>query len=195
MNCVLSKVFEKHKNWLEIVESFNVNKDTAADIVSEMYINVSNHLEKKGTSIIYDKDEINYYFIYVTLRNLVFDLKRREKKVKYVGVEYIEDAGLEDYVETPDTYSKIKAINDWYENPEYLKMLENETKLESFTTEKMHIYYLRRIFKEVFIDKKKLMQFSRESKITYWSLRNTIKIIKKQINLEYEDRDITRDDF
>ena len=39
------------------------------------------------------------------------------------------------------------------------------------------------------------MQFSRESKITYWSLRNTIKIIKKQINLEYEDRDITRDDF
>ena len=65
MNSVLSKVFEKHKNWLEIVESFNVNKDTAADIVSEMYINVSNHLEKKGTSIIYDKDEINYYFILI----------------------------------------------------------------------------------------------------------------------------------
>ena len=80
MKSVLSKVFEKHKQWLEIVGSFNVNKDTAADIVSEMYINVSNHLEKKDTSIIYQKDEINYYFIYVTLRNLVFDLKRKEKK-------------------------------------------------------------------------------------------------------------------
>jgi len=195
MKSVLSKVFEKHKQWLEIVGSFNVNKDTAADIVSEMYINVSNHLEKKDTSIIYQKDEINYYFIYVTLRNLVFDLKRKEKKVTYVGTEFIDDTGTEAYVETPDTYSKVKAINDWYENPEYLKMLENETNLDSFTTEKMHIYYLRRIFKEVYIDKKKLMQFSRESKITYWSLRNTLKIIKKQINLEYETRDTTRKDF
>ena len=57
----------------------------------------------------------------------------------------------------------------------------------------MHLYYLRRIFKEVYLDGKKLAKFSRESKITYWSLRNTLKIIKKQIRDNYENRDITRD--
>lgn len=194
--CILSKIYEKHNVWLEIAQSFAVNKDTAKDVVSEMYINVQLHIENKGADVYYNNDEINYYFIYICLRNLVYDLKRKEKKVTYLQIDQLQkEAQNDNYVEKPDGYHKLKAIIDWYENPEYLSMLENDTYLKDFTSDKMHLYYLRRIFKEVFLDGKKLAKFSRETNITYWSLRNTLKSIKNQIKKEYENRDDTRDNI
>lgn len=194
--CILSKIYEKHNVWLEIAQSFAVNKDTAKDVVSEMYINVQLHIENKGADVYYNNDEINYYFIYICLRNLVYDLKRKEKKVTYLQIDQLQkEAQNDNYVEKPDGYHKLKAIIDWYENPEYLSMLENDTYLKDFTSDKMHLYYLRRIFKEVFLDGKKLAKFSRETNITYWSLRNTLKSIKNQIKKEYENRDDTRNNI
>lgn len=194
--CILTKIYEKHNVWLEIAQSFSVNKETAKDVVSEMYINVQLHIENKGADLYYNEDEINYYFIYICLRNLVYDLKRKEKKVTYLQLDQLQkEAQNDQYIEKPDGYKKLKAIIDWYENPEYLSMLENDTYLKDFTSDKMHLYYLRRIFKEVYLDGKKLAKFSRETNITYWSLRNTLKSIKNQIKKEYENRDNTRDDI
>ncbi len=194
--CILTKIYEKHNVWLEIAQSFSVNKETAKDVVSEMYINVQLHIENKGADLYYNEDEINYYFIYICLRNLVYDLKRKEKKVTYLQLDQLhKEAQNDPYIEKPDGYKKLKAIIDWYENPEYLSMLESDTYLKDFTSDKMHLYYLRRIFKEVYLDGKKLAKFSRETNITYWSLRNTLKSIKNQIKKEYENRDNTRDNI
>ncbi len=194
--CILTKIYDKHKVWLEIVQSFSVNKETAKDVVSEMYINVQQHIENKGADLYYNENEVNYYFIYICLRNLVYDLKRKEKKVSYVEISKTHlNAENETYSEQPDGYQKLKAIIDWYEDPEYLSMLESDTYLKDFTSDKMHLYYLRRIFKEVYLDGKKLAKFSRETNITYWSLRNTLKSIKNQIKKEYENRHDTRNDI
>ena len=155
---VLEKLYQKHETWLDIVQSFRVNKDTAKDIVSEMYINVHNHVQN-GNSIIYENDEINYYFIFVTLRNLVYDLKRKEKKVQFEQITYlqseVEDPKDKKY-EYLDEYEKLKTITQWLEHPDFLELLKDETKIQDFNKEKMQVYYLRRIFKEVFIDGKKI---------------------------------------
>ena len=196
MKCVLTEIYKSHKIWLDIVQSFSVNADTAQDVVSEMYVNVQKHVQEKGADIYYNDDQINYYFIYICLRNLVYDLKRKEKKVSYTEITDRLDLETDDeYIETPDAYEKLRSILEWYEKPEYLEMLENETYLEEFSSDKMHLYYLRRIFKEVYLDGKKLAKFSRETKITYWSLRNTLKTIKRQIKNEHKNRDTTRDNI
>jgi len=196
MKCVLTEIYKSHKIWLDIVQSFSVNADTAQDVVSEMYVNVQKHVQEKGADIYYNDDQINYYFIYICLRNLVYDLKRKEKKVSYTEITDRLDLETEDeYIEAPDAYEKLRSILEWYEKPEYLEMLENETYLEEFSSDKMHLYYLRRIFKEVYLDGKKLAKFSRETKITYWSLRNTLKTIKRQIKNEHKNRDTTRDNI
>jgi hypothetical protein len=193
MRCVITQLYKKHNIWLGVVQSLGVNKDTAKDIVSEMYINIQTLINDNRADIYYNKDEINYYFIYLCLRNLVFDLKRKEKKVTYTNIENCKiEAEDEEYIETPDNYKKFKAILDWYENPEYLEMLENDTVLQNFSSDKMHVYYLRRIFKEVYLEGQKLAKFSRDTKITYWSLRNTLKTVKHQIKKNYENRNGTR---
>ena len=79
MSCLLTKLAEKNQTWIDITQSFGVNKDTAKDVVQEMYIIVHEQLEKKK-NILYENGEINYFYIFIILRNLVFDLKRKEKK-------------------------------------------------------------------------------------------------------------------
>ena len=74
-------------------------------------------------------------------------------------------------------------------------MLEDANLLENFSKDKMKVYYMRRIFKEVFLDNTKVSKLSRDTNITYWSLRNTIRNIKKQIKEDYEFRRHIRDDF
>ena len=96
----------------------------------------------------YNNDEVNYYFIYVTIRNLVFDLKRREKNVKFVSLDTREDLSEDvEYKEwynqeyyDSDEYLKHKVINDWYENDKYLQMLEDANLLDNFSQDKMKVY-------------------------------------------------------
>tara|TARA_R110000787_G_scaffold232542_1_gene339656 strand:- start:1277 stop:1867 length:591 start_codon:yes stop_codon:yes gene_type:complete len=194
---ILEKLYKKHKTWLEITESFGVNKSTAQDIVSELYIKIDNFIKlKPNNSLMFSDNEVNYYFIYVSIRNLVFDLKRKEKKVSFEPIKDKYFAEIEDFdaVDTDD-YAKHKVINDWYEDESYLEMLEDAQLLEDFSEDKMKVYYIRRIFKEVFLENTNVSKLSRNTNITYWSLRNTIKNIKKQIKNDYEFRKHIRDDF
>ncbi len=201
---ILELLYKKHNDWLNITESFGVNSDTAKDIVSELYLKIK-ELQKsnKDCSIMFNDNEVNYYFIYVTLRNLVFDLKRKEKNVSLISLDQRTD--LSEDIEynkwsdkerdESDLYLKHKVISDWYEDDKYLQMLEDANLLENFSKDKMKVYYMRRIFKEVFLDNTKVSKLSRDTNITYWSLRNTIRNIKKQIKEDYEFRRHIRDDF
>ncbi len=138
----------------------------------------------------FNDNEVNYYFIYVTLRNLVFDLKRKEKNVSLISLDQRTD--LSEDIEynkwsdkerdESDLYLKHKVISDWYEDDKYLQMLEDANLLENFSKDKMKVYYMRRIFKEVFLDNTKVSKLSRDTNITYWSLRNTINNLEKKKN-------------
>jgi hypothetical protein len=112
----------------------------------------------------YNDDEVNYYFVYVTLQNLYYDTIKK-KKPNLTDIEDIEVID-EEYVEV-DISREIDAILKWYNSDD----IENVAGKE----------YYRRIFEEIFIERKPVSELSRESTITYWSLRNAVKIIKKQI--------------
>ncbi len=144
----------------------------------------------------FSDNEVNYYFIYVSIRNLVFDLKRKEKKVSFEPIKDKYFAEIEDFdaVDTDD-YAKHKVINDWYEDESYLEMLEDAQLLEDFSEDKMKVYYIRRIFKEVFLENTNVSKLSRNNNITFCSLINNKKKIKKQIKNDYEFRKHIRDDF
>ena len=70
-------LFEKHSDWIRIVNSFGEDPAISEDLVQEMYIKIQLKLEK-GLDISYG-DEINYYYIFKTLRTLFLDLKRKGK--------------------------------------------------------------------------------------------------------------------
>jgi len=57
---ILELAFKRHKNWIDIVVSFGCNRDTAEDLVMEMYIKID-RLASSGTDLMY-KDDINYFY-------------------------------------------------------------------------------------------------------------------------------------
>ena len=71
---LLPEIYKKHKIWIEIVESFGCNKDTAEDIVMEMYIRIKNKLDK-GLNIDYGEHDYNYYYVFKILKSMFLDLK------------------------------------------------------------------------------------------------------------------------
>lgn len=183
--------------------SMGCNPYLADDLVQEMYIKLDQYLKTHKKNIMY-KDEINYFFVYVTLRNLYMDYIRQKNKIDVISLDdmsYFDEVRENQFEEHNESinkneYDKHLSIQEWYNDDLYLELLEKENISEAeYTKEELGKYYMRRIFKEVFIDNVNVSELSRSTNITYWSLRNTIKIIKKEIKKYYETRRYSREDI
>ena len=159
MQDLLTEIFKKHKIWIEIVSSFGCNKDTAEDIVMEMYIKIQKSLDN-GLNIDYD-DEYNYFYIFKTLKSMFIDLKRKEAKVTILNIdEQISYFNIDFDVNYKVAYNKIlDELNKmyWYDKKVYQLLDGNES----------------------------VAKLSRRTNIPYHSLYNTyrkvIEKLKKQI--------------
>ena len=134
------------------MRSFGCNKDTAEDIVQESYIKL-NRIINSGANIMYNDTEINYYYVFRTLRSMFLDLKRKEKRTQLVNF----DADL-------DKRSTIQ-MNDQDIDAIYNSLLKD--------LKKMH-WYDRKIFE--YIDEgESITGLSKKTDISYYSIYNTYK--------------------
>ena len=79
-------IAKKHKTWVDIVCTFGCTRVVAEDITQEMYIKIFLQLQKGNLDIMYN-DEINYYYIFKTLKSLFIDLKRKSKNITMVSID------------------------------------------------------------------------------------------------------------
>ena len=152
---VLKKLYEKHKTWCKIVESFGCNPETAEDIVQDMYIKI-HKLVEKGTDITYG-DDINHFYIFRTLTSIFLDYKRKDSKTSTIGLDE-----LADQIEQEDEVD--------YDEP-YNKVLEAMTEL---------YWYDRKVY-EIIENGESISELSRKTNISYYSLYNTYKKVKKYL--------------
>ena len=152
---ILKKLFEKHKTWCEIVESFGCNPETAEDIVQEAYLKIGKLVEK-GTDISYG-DGVNYFYVFRTLTSIFLDYKRKESKTGLIGLDEIE-LQFQDDEEVP--FQK-----------QYDKILEGLAEL---------YWYDRKVF-EIIENGESISELSRKTNISYYSLYNTYKKVKKYL--------------
>ena len=146
-------VAAKHKQWVEIVLSFGCKQEIAEDIVQEMYYKIQLKLEK-GLDIMYNEKEINYYYIFKTLRTLFYDLKRKGKNITMVSMDDIHLTTTD--VNFTEPYDKIQE--------ELSKMF----------------WYDRKVF-EIINEGESIADFSRKSFIHYHSLYNTYRKVKNHL--------------
>lgn len=147
-------LFEKHSDWIRIVNSFGEDPAISEDLVQEMYIKIQLKLEK-GLDISYG-DEINYYYIFKTLRTLFLDLKRKGKNIKRVSAD------------------NIKSIDDTIDYEKKYNLVKEELK-------KMY-WYDRKIF-ELINSGESIASLSRKTGIQYYSLYNTYNKVKNKLKL------------
>ena len=152
----LSEIFKKHKIWIDIVCTFGCNKETAEDIVQEMYIKIDKKI-KNGLDINFGNNDYNYYYIFKTLKTLFLDLKRKESKVKIVDI---------------DTANKHLSNFDNRDYNVVYQDIQNQLN-------KMYWYY-KKVY-EIIESGESIAQLSRKSGIPYYSLYNTYKKVKLKL--------------
>ena len=155
LNKQMGLLAKKHKNWVRIVKSFGCNHTIAEDIVQEMYIKIHYRL-KDNLNIMYNENEINYYYVYKTLQTLFYDLKRKEKNITLVNIDDVN-------IDAP-----ISDVN--YEKP-YDKIQDELSKM---------FWYDRKVF-EIINEGESIAEFSRKSLIHYYSLYNTYNKVKSKL--------------
>ena len=145
-------IANKHQTWIDIVCTFGCTRTTAEDLVQEMYYKIQLKIED-GLNIMY-QDEINYYYIFKTLKTLFIDLKRKGKNITIVTLDDVNLTSNDvNYIES---YDKIQdALNKMY-------------------------WYDRKVF-EVINQGESIAEFSRKSFIHYYSLYNTYHKVKSKL--------------
>lgn len=175
---ILEKAYKKHNDWIRIVVSFGCNKDTAEDIVQEAYLKID-EMTKKGKDLTY-KDDINYWYVYKILRHLFLHLKLKEKKIKiaehYAKNEYgqLRQIWGEDEILKAHSYVNYDRFDE-----KFNKLLDELT------------WYDKSVFQLVSAGKK-ISVLSRETNISYVSLWNTYRKVKKHIENKIKDYDWLR---
>lgn len=148
----LKLAYKYHVNWLEIVQSFGCNIDTAEDIVSEMYIRL-HKIVSAGKDITYNND-INRLYVFKILTTIFLDFKRKESKMHLVEYSYNIDNRENIEIDYNKYYEKIKKTLDtlyWYDQKVYEIIEKGES----------------------------ISELSRKTNISYYSLYNTYKKVKR----------------
>ena len=151
---MLEKIYDSHKKWINTTLKFGCTQDEAEDIVGNMYVIIGTML-KKGLNIAYG-DDVNYYYIYLTLKTSFLQMKNRQTKEKKVSIDLILDIESGEYVD-------FDAANDII-----LEELDN-----------VH-WYDKKVF-ELIQGEYSITELSNKTNITYHSLYNTYRKTKQKL--------------
>tara|TARA_R110000823_G_C15654395_1_gene471318 strand:+ start:135 stop:641 length:507 start_codon:yes stop_codon:yes gene_type:complete len=156
-------IAKKHKTWVDIVCTFGCTRVVAEDITQEMYIKIFLQLQKGTLDIMYN-DEINYYYIFKTLKSLFIDLKRKSKNITMVSID------------DPIKLHIVTDLNLDVENQVNFNEANERVKKE---LSQMY-WYDRKVF-EIINGGESIADFSRKSKIKYYALYFTYKKVKDKL--------------
>lgn len=151
---VLSIIFKKHNDWIEMVQKFGCTREDAEDIVQEMYIKIKKRVDA-GTDVMFDENEVNYYYVFTTVKNLYLDQKRKQKRFILTEIDENE-VKTEQNVQFLERYQECNDV------------------LSTFH------WYDQQVF-EIINSGTNIRQLSKKTTISYFSLYNTYNKVKKTI--------------
>ena len=160
---LLEKLSKRDKDWMRMAQSFGLDKETSRDLVQEMYLK----LYEKTTydKIKYGDDDVNTFYVYVTLRNLFYDRKRSKVSL----------------VELKEDFEYEESSNDCKH------LLEEMLEDISETIENLH-WYDRKIFEIYYANNETIRQLSEGSKISSSSIFNTLKNVRTKIKEKHKEK-------
>lgn len=93
---MLDILAKNHKIWVRMALSFGCDMDEAQDLVQEFYLRMHKYI-KDPAKIMYNDDEVNRFFVYVTLKNMYKSYRVAQAKYKFFDIW--EEEGVEDFKE------------------------------------------------------------------------------------------------
>lgn len=161
---LLEKLALRDADWMRMALSFGLSEEGARELVQEMYIKLYDKTTYE--QIKYGDDDVNTFYVYVTLRNLYYDYCRTKKT--FLPIQ-------EGFPYEPDTDDNCK------ETLEELLVDIGET------LEDMH-WYDKKIFEIYYGDNETIRELSEGSRISQSSIFNTLKNVRTKIQQKHGEK-------
>jgi len=161
---LLDLLATKHKDWVRMVRSFGCPEHLCEDIVQEMYLRL-HHYSVEPEKIMYG-DEVNTFFVYVTLRNLWVNYTKAKKRIEFID-QAPKDSHGQYY---PSQEMELMELSD---------KIWDEVKSWHWYDEKLFTVYMQ--------TEMSIRDLSKETKISLSSIFNTIKNGKERIRENCKD--------
>lgn len=155
----MEKLYEKHIDWLNIVLSFGCSDELAEDIVQEMYLKIGTYLhegKKKLDDIMYNDEEVNRWYVMLTLKSIYLNIEKVKKRVNKIGLDECVELECNGTVKYHEAYKQYEE-----------------------TLEDLH-WYDKKVW-ELVDSGMSISELSRKTNISYRSLYNTKKKVEKKL--------------
>ena len=150
---MLEKLAQHHVLWIKMLVNLGCDVEDAKDLVQDMYIRLHD-LVKDPKRIMYG-DEVNRYYVWITLRNMYFSSLKKKRNNIFYELRDSDDVELNEY--------------DSLEDSAFLFL---ESQIECITS-KWEIYD-KRLFELYFMQGLSLRAISKGSKIGLTSIHTSV---------------------
>ena len=177
---MLEILTKKHSEWMSMAMSICRDKNLAKDLVQDMYLRLNRYIDNPER--IMKNDEVNSFFVYITLRNLFYDYKKDKNNNSSRFEEYksyYTDDSDESVVAKFATLPEDRETDDLMEEA-YHKISEAIYKEVST----WH-WYDEKLFKLYFLTDNSLRDIAKDTKISLTSIYNSCKNYKKIIEEKF----------
>jgi DNA-directed RNA polymerase specialized sigma24 family protein len=156
----------RHKEWVDMARAVGCPEPYAEDVVQEVYIRLYNYRENIYNKLILPDDEVNTFYMFVSIRNMVRTMMKNEGVyINYDEFYYEEADGLAD-MQMEEAFSKliVKMRNEANSWGRYHSKLFNVYYMTDFSMRDIadgtgisltHIYNNLKTYKKIIIDKYK----------------------------------------
>jgi len=126
---MLERLAKNHELWVRMTIGFGCDRHVAEDIVQSMYLRIHKYV-KDEKRIMYDDEEVNRFFIYVTLKNMFIMYKKSRSKYAFFEVRetdaVVDEVAFDGAMES--AFSRLitkinKEIDSWHK---YDRILSNK---------------------------------------------------------------------
>jgi len=105
-----------------MAKSFGLDRDDAHDLVQDMYLRLHQYVDNPE-KLEYGDDDVNTFFVYITLRNMYLREMTQRARIKFVSIEEFDDKEEIYNIESDQALTLLlEAVNgevskwDWYDN-------------------------------------------------------------------------------
>ena len=145
---------KSHKRWVTIARSFGLDAE-AEDLVQDMYLKVHAWQGRYDKTLMYNETEVNYYFVFIVLKNLFNDKMRKNKKTVRERNNYLNKTTQPHNLEYNEQLNEIKKeIKSWH-------------------------LYDRKIYELIYQEGFSMLELSKKTGIDYYSIYRTKNKIDK----------------
>ena len=176
-----------HKLWISMGISMGIPSHLVEDFVQEMYLRLNKYV-KEPKKIMYNKTDINKFYVYITIKNLYNDYLKERNRHHMVRLDDI-DVTFEIVEPTPEAQRKAEVEKQRAEE-RLIDLIQDE--VGSWDS-----WYDQKLFKVYYETDISMRKLSKDTNISVTSIFNSCKNYKQILNTKLAEdfQDYINGDF